>query len=162
MKQFAHLFRAQWLEAQGYRAGLTSSPVRALVQQFGPGKGEDQDRQAAAPFQQMLDEIEQATVCPVEVLEDQCGRAALGNPLEEGPPRSEQLLATARRRVPHAKQHEQPRLDPATLLGVGDELAQHFSDGGARRPFVGVLGEPRPSPDHLAQRPERDPAAVGR
>jgi len=38
----------------------------------------------------VLDEVEKARIGPLEVLEDENGRALLGDPLEERPPRGEQ------------------------------------------------------------------------
>ena len=77
------------------RAG---APVGPPLEQLRPGEREDQDRDAAAPLEQVVDEVEQARVGPVQVLEDEDDGARRGDPLEERPPRREELLAPARRR----------------------------------------------------------------
>ena len=47
----------------------------------------------------MLDEVEQTAVGPLEVLEDEDGRASRGDPLEEDPPGGEEDVPTARIRA---------------------------------------------------------------
>ena len=70
------------------------------LEQLGPGERDDQDRDVAAPLEQVLDEVERARVRPVEVLEQERHDAAAGEPLEERPPRPEQLGRAARRAPP--------------------------------------------------------------
>ena len=80
------------------------APVRTPVEQLGPGQREDQDRQAARPVEEVVDEVEQAGIGPLEVLEHEHDRAALGDALEEDPPGREQRLAPAGRRLIDAEQ----------------------------------------------------------
>ena len=49
-----------------------------------------------APVEQVLDELDEPRVGPVDVLEDQHQRALLGEPLEEAPPGREEILAVGR------------------------------------------------------------------
>ena len=128
----------------------------------GPGEGDDQDRRRPRPLEQVFDEVEEAGVGPLEVLEQQDGRAPLGDPLEEDPPGGEQDVATAGRGGLQAEQRQEGRLDPAPILLVGDELGDRRVDPLAGRRLVVVLGQAQPAADHLAQRPERDPLAVRR
>ena len=68
------------------------------------------------PLEEVVDEVEQARVGEVEVLEDQDDRGGRRQPLEERPPGPEELL----RPDPglDAEQGQQGRLDPAPLLRV--------------------------------------------
>jgi hypothetical protein len=75
----------------------------------------------ARPLEQVLDEVEEGRVGPLEVLEDEDDRASLGEPLEEEPPRGEEVLAVARR-ASRAEQCAQPRLEPGALVRVGTLL----------------------------------------
>ena len=65
-------------------------------------------------------------------------------------------------RLADAQQNEHPRLDPVALGLVGDVLLDHRRDRRAGGLLVIALGQVRPPPDHLAERPERDALAVGR
>ena len=87
--------------------------------------------------------------------------AGRGQPLEERPPGREQLVPPAGRRLADAEQGEQGRLDPASLLLVGDVRREHLGDLRARRRLVVGLEQAGPVADHLAERPERDALAVG-
>ena len=109
----------------------------------------------------MVDEVEQAAVGPLEVLEQQDRRAPGGDPLEEGSPRPEQRVAPARRRGLEAEQGEERRLDPAPVVGVGHEVGHRLGDPSPGRRLVVSLGQAGPPADHLAERPERDSVAVG-
>ena len=113
-----------------------------------------------APLEDVVDEVEQARVRPLEVLEEQNGHAAIGDPLEEGSPCREQLLALAGASLLHAEQLKQAGLDPAPLLRIGNILRDRRGDplpGG--RGVIG-LGESRALTDHLAERPEGDALPV--
>ena len=77
---------------------------------------------ALRPLEHRLDEVEQPRVGPLEVLEDHHDGALLRDPLEERAPRGEQLLAVAVRSGVEPEQVREPRLDPSSLVGIGDEL----------------------------------------
>ena len=109
----------------------------------------------------MVDEVDQARIGVVEVLEDHRDGAPLGDPLEERSPGGEQLLRTAACRL-DAEQGEQSRLDPAAIRLVWDVLDERLGDLQSRRRLVVRLEQARASPDHLAERPEADPLAVCR
>ena len=96
----------------------------------------------------------------MEVLEDHHDRAARGEPLEERPPRPEELLRPRVRLEPEQRQQRRP--DPRPLGLVGDVLLEHRGDRRPGRRLVVGLLEVGPAADHLAERPERDPLAVGR
>ena len=87
---------------------------------------------------------------------------ALGDPLEEDAPRREQDVTAAGRGRLEAEEGEQRRLDPASVVVGRDVLGHGRADPLAGRGLVVRLGQARPPPDHLAERPERDPLAVRR
>ena len=95
----------------------------------------------------------------VEVLEDHHHRTARGQALEEGPPGTEELLRPDPRL--DTQQGQEGRRDPGPLRPVGNVRLEHRGDPGPRRRLVIVLLESRPTPDHLAECPERDPVAIG-
>ena len=90
----------------------------------GRDKREDQDGVGPRPLEDRLDEVDQAGVGPLQVLEDHDGRAMVGDAFEKGPPRRVQLLTLSRRGVGEAEQVGEAGLDPAALLGVGHELGK--------------------------------------
>ena len=55
-----------------------SAPTRAKVEQLGAGQADDQQRRLAHPGGEMLDQLEQRLLGPVDVLEDQDKRLHLG------------------------------------------------------------------------------------
>ena len=75
---------------------------------------------AARPFEQVLEEVEQAGVRPLHVLEDEDRRRLLREPLEEDPPGGEEVLLVPGRALLEPEQVGETRLDPAPLLRVGD------------------------------------------
>ena len=85
----------------------------------------------------------------------------LSDPLEEPPPSSEELVAVSRGPV-EADQVPKARLDPASLLRVGDVLLEAARELGARGLGVVGVGDPRASSHHLGERPEGDTFAIRR
>ena len=105
-----------------------SAPRRTRVEQLGPREREQHDRQVAQPRGQQLDQVEQAAVGPVDVLEDEQRRPVARDGLDEAPHREEQLLAVVDRAF--GVEPEQDRQVAGHGLGVGpgrqvgDVLAQ--------------------------------------
>ncbi len=117
---------------------------------------------AGRPLGNVLDELEQALVGPVDVLEHEDRRSLLADPLEEGAPGREQLLALERAKFLQPEQAEQLWLDPAPLALIGDIFVEGGCDLRSCRRMVVAFGEPGTLTDHFAERPERDALAVGR
>jgi hypothetical protein len=69
------------------RVWLPTSPPLAPVQQLRAGRPNDQKRNPAEPVDEVVEEVQQAVVSPVQVLEHEYGRSALGNSLEKATPR---------------------------------------------------------------------------
>ena len=115
----------------------------------------------ATPLEHVVDEVEQARIGPLEVLEEEDRQAEVRDALEERPPRREQLLALADSTLFDPEQLKEARLDPASLLRIRNVFSDRGRDPLARRRRVVRLGQPGPLPDHLSERPERDALAVG-
>ena len=69
-----------------------------LLQELGPRRRDDEERDLEVPRAQVLDEGEHRLAGPVQVLEDEHGRARARDQLEEARPGGEVLLAGGLRR----------------------------------------------------------------
>lgn len=108
----------------------------------------------AGPAREIFDEVEQARICPLQVLEDEDGRRPFGDAFEEPAPGREQLVAIEHRHVVRTEQDGEARLDPASLPLVADKLVERrgqMTPSDLRR---GVLADTDTAPDHLADRRE--------
>ena len=153
--------RGERLEEERGEAALRRAPRRPPLEQLRAGGRDDEDRPVARPVEQVLDEVEQRIVGPVQILEEQDRRRRIGKALEEDAPRAEQVLLVARAARLQPEQLGQARLDEAPLFGIRDVLIQRrpqLRQGG--RALL-VLDDAGAHPDHLGQRPERDAVAVG-
>ncbi len=151
----------QRLEDDRMEAARARAPVRAPLEQLGPRERDHVDRERPGPVEQVFDEVEQAGVRPVQVLEEQHGGPLLGEPLEEEPPGREQILPVGRHALGEAEQVLEPRLDPGPLVGVRDVLGKHRFELRESRGCVLVLGDGSAHPHHLRQRPVGDAFPVG-
>ncbi len=82
-------------ELQDDRSSADDAPHRPALRQLRAREGDHQDGPGAAPREHRLDEVQQALVGPVEILEQQHRRTVVGDVFEECSPRGEQLLALA-------------------------------------------------------------------
>ncbi len=117
---------------------------------------------ATRPLEQVLDEVEQSSVRPVQVLEDQHDRPLLGEALEEEPPGREEVLPVGGGSLGQAEQVREPRLEPGPLLLVGDVLLDRGAELCERGLGRLLLEDPRPHAHHLGERPVRHTLAVGK
>ena len=160
-EELPHRWVGQRLEARATKL-RRPAPTRAVLEELRPRQRHDVDGLPDGPLEQVVDEVQQPRVGPVQVLEDEDRRA---------------LLATRSKNVRHAaKSSSRPRaaaspipsrlsrrgLDPAPLGLVGDVLRERRGDPLAGRGRVVALGQPGTAAHHLAQRPEGDALAVGR
>ena len=159
-EQVAHRRRGQRLEIERGEVALARAPVGPLLEQFRPAERHHVDRRVTAPLHQVVDEVDEAGIGEVEVLEDEDDRGGRGEPLEECPPRPEELLRADAGL--DAEQGQEGGLDPAAVVGVRNVLGEHRRDARSCRGRVVRLEQPRPPPDHLAERPEADPVAIRR
>jgi hypothetical protein len=69
------------------------SPAGPAIHDLGPCQTEDEDRLIVAPVQEMVDEIEELGIRPLEVFEDEHDRSALRDAFDESSPGREQVVA---------------------------------------------------------------------
>ena len=125
--------------------------------QLGSGGAKEKERNALRPVRQVLEEREEGSVCPVQVLETEHGRALRGKRLQEAPPGGKRLLLGSRLRR-GTDQRGQAGLEPGTVgifVGQGAlELGRGLVRGvGLEDAALGL--------QHLAQGPEGDALPVG-
>ena len=148
-EQLAHRRLGQRLEVERGEVALAGAPVRALLEQLRAGQRDDVDRDAAAPLEEVVDEVEQA----------RCRRS--GSPRRRGRPGPSPASRSKNvRQAPNscseptpdldAEQGEQRRLDPAPLVGVGRRAVAQWP----RRPW------PASSPRRRSRRGRHRPRTI--
>ncbi len=160
-QELAHHLGCERLEVERGEAALASSPRRTPVHQLGAGQNEDEQGVTARPFEQVLEEVEQAGVRPLHVFENEDRRRSLCKPLEEDPPGREEILLIAGSALLEPEQVGETRLDPAPLLQVRDVQLDHRPQLHKRRGRLLVLEDAAAHPHHLRQRPVGHTLAVG-
>ena len=160
-EQLAHVRLGQRLEVDRDEVALAGAPRRASLDQVRPRQGDDVDRQSAAPLEQVVDEVEQAGVGEVHVLED----AARPCPARRCARRTCARRRTAGRR-PCRPRRRAGSAARARSTSRSSGSVTHCStvsrDLVARGLLVVLLGQTGALADHLAQRPEGDALAVRR
>ena len=108
--QLRGLFVGQRRQRDVRRVHLASAPRRSALEQLEPRGAQDQQRHVARPVGEVLDEVEQPVVGPVDVLEDEDERRAPPRaPRRSGatprtpPPASRAALALTRRAAADAR-----------------------------------------------------------
>ncbi len=149
------------LEVERREARHPGPPARPPLEQLRPSQGHDQDRMLASPRGQVLDEVEQARVGPLDVLEDEHRRCRVGDALEEATPRREELIALECCQRIVRQQHRQPRLHPGAFGVVPHDLGEGRSELTTGQLRLGVIGEANPPSQHVPHRREGDLVAVG-
>ena len=160
-EQVVHRLGRQRLEVDRREAALAASPGGALVGEFRTGEHEHEERVRAGPLEQVLEEVEQAAVGPLHVLEYEDGGRGLGEPLEEDAPRGEEVLLVSGRALLEAEQVCEPRLNPRSLLGIREVLREGGAQLLPRRGRILVLSDVAAHADHLGKREVGDAFAVG-
>ena len=154
---------AERRERDRRRVPLPSTPSRPAFEELRPCRAHDEERHAVDPVDEPVDEVEQAVVRPVDVLEDEHRRTAESEHLEEPAPGCERLTTSIPGgRIVASEPDERPQvpLDPRALALVRD-VRDCF-----REPRLGDVGwirleDPGLRLHDLAERPERDAFAVG-
>jgi hypothetical protein len=114
----------------------------------------------ARPLEQVLDEVEQAVVGPLHVLEDHRDRVDVGQALDEEAPRCKEVVPLEPRALLVTEQVPESRLDEAALLVVADMLADDVGELLERRRRLFVLCDPGAHSHHVGQGPVGDALAV--
>ena len=145
-----HGIRRKRLELQGSEVALAGSPGRSPFEELPSSQGDDEDGVSPAPFQEVLDEVEEALVGPMQLLENHDSGPAVTDAFEEGSPRGKQFLARALRRRLETEQGAKCWRQPGTFILIGHEPVERF--GKALTTGRGVIGfgYAAPLPKHLA------------
>ena len=151
-------------EGESRRIQLPAAPARAALEQLGPRGRDDEQRHVGHPVDELVEEVEKALVGPVDVLDDDDERALLGETLEEPAPRGEGLVPPIPADLLFARKSEKREkmgLDPRLVAGACERVLDRLVD--LRRDLLRrvLLEDARLRFDDLAERPERDPVAVG-
>jgi hypothetical protein len=158
--QVVHRRRWERLEVQRGERSLPGTPLRPTVGQLRASERHHEDAVGPRPLEQVLEEVEEARIRPLDVFEDHHDRVRVAQPLEKEPPGSEHVLRLPRLALLQTEEMGQPRLDPALLGGIGDVLGNALAQLAAGRLGIVGLGDPRAHADHLGERPIRDTLAV--
>ena len=88
--------RQQRPERERGAVGLAAAPLGPALEQLGARGGDEQHRRVRGPLDEIVDEVEQAVVGPVDILKQEDQRPLLGQRLEQRPPRGELLRRAGR------------------------------------------------------------------
>ena len=145
---------AERLELDRGRTHAPAAPAGTDVEQFRSRQRDQQQRRVAHPGREVLDQLEQRLLCPVNVLEDEHERLLLRHslrPLARGP--GDLLLAALRvDGLEDARSQAEQVGDHLVLAGHAELL-----DRDVERV---VVDDPGRAFDHLGERPVGDPLAV--
>jgi len=117
-EQLVHRLRRERLEEHRREVAAPRTPGRPALEELRAGERDDEEGMVARPVEQVLDEVEQAFVRPLQVLEGEHSRIHRGEALEEEPPCCEQVVLLVLGLLGIAEQMCEPRLDERALLGV--------------------------------------------
>jgi hypothetical protein len=133
-----------------------------LFEELGPSRAQEEERGRDAPVEEVLEELQQGLVRPVEVLDDEDRRSACGQGLEEATPGGERLLLRRSRAVARRPDEgSEARLEPRPLGVVLEERSDRVAELGRGNLAVVRLEDPRLRLHDLPERPEGDALAVG-
>ena len=122
---------------------------------------EEQERHLPTPVEEVLQEVEQGFVGPVQVLHDEDARPPRRHLLEEPPPRGERLLAARRDALAlRADEGREPGFQPCRLVHVRERLGHGPRELAACSGGVVRLEDSGFGLHDLAKCPERDALAV--
>ena len=151
-------------ERERRRVELAAAPAGPALEELGPRRRDDEQRDVGHPVDELVEEVEEALVRPVDVLDDEDERTLLGETLEEAAPGGERLVAAIAaelRFAGEAEEREEMRLDARLVAGAGERVLDGLVD--LRRDLLRrvLLEDAGLRLDDLAERPQRDPVAVG-
>ena len=148
------LLAQQRLELDRGRANATAAPAGTQVEQLGPGEADEQERRLSNPGRQVLDQLEQRLLGPVDVFEDEHERLLLRNPLRPFARCPGDLLRArlGLDGLEHAR-CEAKQVGHGLVLAEGPQLFDRDVERVVVRNAGGAL-------DHLGERPVGDALAV--
>ena len=133
------------LEQHRRRVELAAAPVRPAVEQLGPRHAEQQDRRIAAEVGDVINEIEERFLAPVDVVEHDDERRVRGDGLQQHPHRPRDLLDRG---------HEAALAENRPNRARGGRIEPEAASRGLRLGAEQLL-------EHLHDRPVGDPVPVG-
>jgi hypothetical protein len=77
------LVSVEWFEEDGRGVELAAAPSLAAIEELGPAETEHEDWGAATQIPDVLDEVEESRLAPVNVVEDDHERIAVRSTLEQ-------------------------------------------------------------------------------
>ncbi len=162
MNETTGLLDRERRERNRRRVALPSAPARLPLEELGSRGAEKEKRHRHAPVDEVLDEFDERTVGPVEVLDHDDAGTTRRHRLEEPAPGRERLLATHGGFVlADADKRRQSRREPGALRFVREETGEHHVELRCGLAWVVRLEDPRLGFHDLAERPERDALTVG-
>ncbi len=138
------VFGTKRLEQHRRRVDLASRPAGAAVEELRPSGAQQQDRRVAREIGDVLDEVEERLLAPVDVVEHADHRPCGRDPLQQLAERVRDLLA--RRRHLLVAQQRGDRLRPDVLERGRRQLLRNLDDRPVRDPLP--VGEAAPPQDH--------------
>ena len=154
VEELLALFRSERLELDRGRAQSPSTPAGPDVEQLRPREADDQQRCVLDALGEVLDQLEQRILGPVDVLEDEDQRlrvGQLGGPLVRRP--GDLLLAALGLDPLEHADGEREQVGDRVVAAAGAELGHGFVDRI-------VVRDPGRNLDHLGERPVRHAFAV--
>ena len=139
---------------------LAASPLGAGREQLGTSGGHQQDGDVVGPVQEVLEEVGDGVVRPVEVLDHQHQRVSPGEGFEEPQPGGEQLCAGNVLGPSGTRQRTEAHPDPLGLGVVVDQAFNRLAQLGCSRLRWLRLEDACLSLDDLPDRPEGHALAV--
>ena len=100
------------------RVRFPAAPADAAGEELGPRRADDEERDPGRPVDEVVDEVEQAVVRPVQILEHEHEGAPFRHGFEEPAPGGKSLGSTIAARLALLRQPDQRpqvRLDPCAV-----------------------------------------------
>ena len=161
MHQLEHVFCRHRAEGDGDDTLATGAPGWLQLEQVGAGHGDDEDGSTPPPVGEVLDEIDEGRIRPVQVLENEHRGSLFSYCAEESTHRGIEL-GTIPWRFPLAEHRCQPRSHPSTVARIRHLSVSRVSSSPAYdRLIVVPLRDSGASLDHLRDGPESDTLAIG-
>ena len=163
MHEARRLLRGQGRERDRRRVRLSSAPPGTAGEQLWAGRADDEQRNSRRPVDEVIDEVEQAVVRPVQVLEDEDERVLLGERFEEPPPGRERLglaVGAGLGLLGEADQRAEVAHDPVRIRCVFHQLGDNLVQLLLRLLLRIGLEDAGVRLHHLAQRPVGHALAV--
>jgi hypothetical protein len=140
---------AEGREDDERRVLTRSRPGRALFEHLGSGEAQQDDRGAAREARDVLEQVEQRRLCPVDVVDDENERALPRKCLEHAAESPQRLLARAAG-VVRAERRRDAFRDLLRTLVFREKTA-----------YADLRIRPEHVPERFGQREKRDALAVG-